>query len=303
MSSSDPTPARGGRALLRLLRPRHWAKNAVIFAAPIFAEAWDAVDPWLSGVTAFVAFCLLASGIYALNDLLDVEFDRQHPSKRHRPIASGSISSTTAVLLSILCLAGGLAIAATLNLSTLILAGSYAGMMILYSLWLKHVLLLDVLLIAAGFTLRAMAGAAAIPVELSPWLVICAFLIALTLALVKRRQELARLGDAAPVSTRRSLRDAPPVATWDQWITAMAGITVLAYVLYTVDPRTVAHVGSNHLLYTTPFVIYALFRYLGQIQTRAAGEDPVDALLTDRGMIATLAGWLAIVLLVLVGGA
>ncbi|MBS1261234.1 MAG: Decaprenyl-phosphate phosphoribosyltransferase [Calditrichaeota bacterium] len=287
-------------ALVGLIRPRHWVKNSLVFVALIFSQMYTHADHWVHAALAFAAFSLTASAVYAINDVLDADSDRRHPVKRNRPVASGQIGVPTAVVIALVLFAAGSAVSLSLGVDTLLMTAGYALVMLLYSVWLKHVMLLDVFIIAAGLTLRAIYGAAAIDVAISSWLLICAFLISLMLALVKRREELARIGGDRDQG-RPSLREAPPVATWDHWVSMVAGITILAYILYTVDAETVARVGSTHLLYTTPFVIYAMFRYMARAQRDNIGEDPTDALLRDPGMWVTVLGWLAVVLLVLTG--
>ncbi|MCB2211567.1 UbiA prenyltransferase family protein [bacterium] len=286
--------------ILQLMRPSQWVKNSLVFAALIFSGAYLYPEDWIVALLAFAGFSLTASGIYAVNDVLDVKYDRLHPVKRNRPVASGRISPLGAILIAVVLIAAGIGISLWINTAAAIIAAAYVVLMLLYSVWLKHVMLLDVLIIAIGLTMRAVYGAEAIEVSISHWLVICAFLISLMLALVKRRQELVRIGEELDKG-RRSLRSAPPLTAWDQWINSIAGITILAYILYTVDERTLAHVGSSHLLYTTPFVIYGIFRYLGQVQRTQTGEDPTDALLQDTGIRIAVIGWLVMVLLVLGG--
>jgi 4-hydroxybenzoate polyprenyltransferase len=287
-------------SIIRLIRPSHWVKNSLVFAPLIFSGAYTQPESWIFALIGFAGFSLTASGVYAINDVLDAEYDRQHPVKKLRPVASGALSKSAALVLAFLFLSAGILLSLSLNLNAALFVAGYALVMLLYSVWLKHILLLDVLIIAAGLTTRALYGSAAIDVVISHWLVICAFLISMMLALVKRRQELVRIGDDTGTA-RRSLRKAPPINAWDQWINSIAGITILAYILYTVDSRTIEHVGSNHLLYTTPFVIYGIFRYLGQVQRTSKGEDPTEALIRDPAILVAVMAWLTVVLLVLSG--
>ncbi len=286
--------------VLRAMRPRQWVKNTLVFAALLFAQEYTDPQRIVLSLLAFVSFSFIASAIYIVNDIMDAEVDRLHPRKKHRPIASGELplplAWAAAVLLAGISLAIGLAIS---PLATGLLLG-YAVTMVLYSFALKHIFLLDVFIIAGGLTLRAIYGAVAIDVVISHWLLICAFLISLMLALVKRRQELARTGEEIH-KARRSQQTAPPVRVWDHWISMVAGITILTYLLYTVDAETVRHVGSANLLFTTPIVIYAILRYLARVQTDDAGEDPTEALTSDRGMLVAVFLWLGVTLLVLSG--
>ena len=249
--------------VIRLIRVKQWIKNLLIFAAFIFAGQYDDPRKVIELIAAFFSFSLVASSIYVFNDLLDVEQDRQHPVKRNRPIASGAIKPPFAIVIGVLLLGGALTLSGTiLPIAATGMIVGYFIMMILYSLYLKHLLLIDVFIVAIGLTARAIFGAIAIEVSISDWLLICAFLISLMLALIKRRQELARVGND-PNASRKSLRNAPPLAVWDQWITTISGVTILAYMLYTIDPITVQKIGSKGLIYSSPFVIFALFRYNG----------------------------------------
>jgi len=285
-------------ALIRLLRPQQWSKNSLVFAALIFSQHYTNPDDWLKTLLAFASFCLAASGVYIINDIFDAEEDRQHPSKRKRPIAAGEVGIGSAVVVAMLFLLGGLALGWLLNTRVFAVLLGYEIVMLLYSFALKRVLILDVFIIAAGLTMRAVIGAEAIDVALSHWLIVCAFFISLTLALVKRRQELYRLGENREQG-RKSLVKAPPVEVWDQWVTMVAGITILAYTLYTVDPLTVSKVGSVNLLFSMPFVAFAIFRYLAIIHLENRGEDPTEILLTDRAILLTVLGWLMVVIVVL----
>lgn len=286
--------------ILRLIRPKQWSKNVLVFAGIIFAKRYLDVGSWVQSFKVFFAFSLVASSIYVFNDLCDVEKDRAHPIKKNRPIAAGEVNTITAVTLSAVLLAIGLSWAYTLGEWVFVLMTGYALMMVLYSLWLKHLLLVDVFVIALGFMTRPLVGAAAIDVHISRWLMVCAFFIGLTLSMIKRRQELARLGGHVEEG-RRSLQEAPPIHVWDMWINMLSAITILAYTLYTFDPVTVAHVGSQKLMFTTPIVVFALLRYQSNVYTRDTGEDPTDAVLSDPWILTSLLAWGAMVLLVLTG--
>ncbi len=284
--------------LLRLIRPGQWSKNSLVFAALIFSQHYDNLEDWLRALLVFAAFCVVASGVYIYNDLMDVADDRMHPLKSRRPIASGEIGRPTAYMLAGVFLLGGLAIGWRLGIAVFLVLLGYEILMVLYSIFLKHVLILDVFIIACGLTMRVIAGAEAIAVDISHWLLVCAFFISLMLALAKRRQELARLGDNLDEG-RKSLQSAPPLAVWDNWVAMISGITILAYTLYTVDPVTVAKVGTNNLLFTMPFVALAIFRYQVLIYSENKGEDPTELLLKDRWIMLTILGWLITVMMVL----
>ncbi len=285
---------------IRLLRPRQWTKNSLIFAAIIFAQQFQDVSQWIRAILAFIAFSLTASAIYIINDAFDIEADRNHPVKCKRPLAAGEIDVVMAVFIALLIAGIGLGLAWYVHYTVLIYTACYFGMMILYSFQFKHVLVLDVIIIATGLTIRAIVGAEAIQVDVSRWLLVCTFFVALMLALVKRRQELLRIGEERDKG-RKSLMKAPPVKVWDLWIMAMSGITILAYTLYTMDPVTVAKVGSENLLYTVPFVVYGILRYHIVVYKSDGGEDPTETLLSDRTIWITVLAWLAAVLFVLNG--
>ncbi|MDK9698646.1 MAG: decaprenyl-phosphate phosphoribosyltransferase [bacterium] len=284
--------------ILRLLRVRQWVKNLLVFAPLFFAQKFTSAEEWQRSGLAFLAFCFTASAIYIFNDIRDIEDDRQHPVKKHRPIAAGQISSASALLIAILLMASGFGVGYLLNMTALVVLVGYAGVMIFYSIWWKHIQLLDVLIIAGGITSRAILGADAIEVEISHWLLVCTFLIALMLALTKRRQELARYVEKNE-HTRRSLENAPPLAAWDHWIAAVGGITILAYTLYTVDRATIENIGSIKLLYTVPIVAFAIFRYQLIVYTKQQGEDPTETLLGDKAILIAIAIWFAGVLTIL----
>lgn len=287
-------------AWIRLLRPRQWSKNVLVFAGIIFSQHYGSLVDWSRSLKVFVIFSMVASGIYIINDLFDVEKDRLHPRKKLRPLAAGTISTPVALFSALVLLVGGVSWSWTLNLWVFGIVLGYVIVMVFYSAWLKHLLLVDVFIIATGFTARAVVGAAAIEVTISKWLTVCAFFIGLTLALVKRRQEIARL-DGNVEKGRKSLQEAPPLAVWDLWIMMISAITILAYTLYTFDPVTVAKVGSQRLMYTTPIVVFALLRYQAGVYTRDRGEDPTEAVLTDPWILLAVAAWIGMVVLVLLG--
>jgi len=287
-------------SMFRLLRPKQWTKNIVVFAAIIFSYHFNQLEAWKLSIEMFIVFCMVASAIYIINDLCDVEKDRLHPVKKNRPLAAREVKPSSALILAVILLAISLIWAWMQNSWVFIIMCAYAVMMIFYSLYLKRILLLDVFIIAAGFTTRALAGAAVLEVEISKWLLVCTFFIGLTLALIKRRQELDRLGDDL-AKGRKSLHYAPPVYVWDLWITMISAITIICYTLYTFDPITVSKIGSQKLLYTTPFVVFALMRYQVSVYTMDKGEDPTETILTDRWIQAAVIGWGIVVMAVLTG--
>ncbi len=286
------------KAFVRLIRPKQWTKNTLVFAAIIFARHYTNPSDWILAALTFVSFCMVASGIYIINDIFDIEADRRHPTKCKRPIAAGEIGIGHAVFFAMLLLISGILLGWYVRLDVAIILAGYAVVMVLYSYVLKHQLLLDVFIIACGLTSRAVIGARAIDVDISHWLLVCTFFIALTLAMAKRRQELHRIKEDRSLG-RKSLKHSPPVRIWDIWISTMSGITILAYTLYTLDPVTAEKAGSANLIFTVPFVVYALLRYQYLVFTSRLGEDPTEVLLGDRGILLSLLGWLIVVLLVL----
>lgn len=285
-------------AVLLSLRPRQWVKNFFVFAGLIFSQSLFTPLVW-PALAAFAIFCALSGAIYLFNDLADVEKDRLHPTKRRRPIASGALSVPAAVALGVLTLVGSLVAAYALSARFGVVATVYAALLTAYSVWLKHVVILDVLTVAIGFVLRAVAGAAAIGVEISGWLVICTILVALFLALGKRRHEYLTLhGDAA---AHRPILAEYSESFLDQMVAVVTASTVTAYALYTMSPDTVAKFHTRWLPLTLPFVLYGVFRYLYLLYRRDLGGNPSDLLLSDRALLINTVLWMVALLLVIYG--
>jgi 4-hydroxybenzoate polyprenyltransferase len=276
-------------ALLASLRPRQWVKNLFVFAGVIFSQQMLTPLAW-TALGAFVIFCGLSGAIYLFNDVADAERDRLHPSKRLRPIASGELSRTTAVIFGMLLLAGCLAGAFRIGASFGLVALGYAALLTVYSVWLKHVVILDVLTVAAGFVLRAVAGAVAVDAEISGWLLICTILIALFLALGKRRHEYRSL--ARDAAAHRPILAEYSESFLDQMISVVTASTVTAYALYTMSPETVAKFHTRLLPLTLPFVLYGIFRYLYLLYRRDLGGNPSDLLATDRALLFDALLWM-----------
>jgi 4-hydroxybenzoate polyprenyltransferase len=267
------------RALLKTMRPRQWTKNAFVFAALVFDGKLFHLTAFLRTLAGFGLFCLISSATYIFNDLLDIEADRQHPMKKNRPIASGKLPVPVAVIVGIIltltALVAGYFLAWQLALTILV----YFVMMLAYSKWLKHVPILDVLIIAAGFVLRVHAGTTVITVErFSPWLYVLMTLLALYLGFGKRRAELGLL--ATDAISHRKVLDGYTIPLLDQFITIVSGTTIVVYSLYTFFRPEAP--GDHALMLTIPFVIYAIFRYLYLIQVKNIGGEPEEILLTDR---------------------
>lgn len=282
---------------LKLLRPHQWVKNGFVFVGLIFGEAFSNLALLGQVALAALAFSLAASSIYVINDLADREKDRLHPVKRHRPLAAGTVNVTQALLLAGACLFGALMLAHTVSLAVLLIVAAYAAINVGYSMGLKHVVVLDVFIIAAGFMLRLLAGTLGMGIAPSNWLLLCGLMLTLFLGFSKRRAELAAMSGKGG-SHRKVLDDYDP-ALLDQFITVCAGATVVSYSLYTVSPETVALHGTTNLMGTVPFVVYGMFRYLFLLHRRGGGGDPAAELLRDRHLLLAFGGWLGTVLFIL----
>jgi 4-hydroxybenzoate polyprenyltransferase len=276
-------------ALLVSLRPRQWVKNLFVFAGVIFSQQLLTPLAW-TALGAFAIFCGLSGAIYLFNDVADAERDRLHPTKRLRPIASGRISPATASVVGGLLLAGSLAAAFRINVPFGLVALGYAILLLAYSAWLKHLVILDVLTVAAGFVLRAVAGAVAVEAEISGWLLICTILLALFLALGKRRHEYRSL--ARDASSHRPILAEYSEGFLDQMISVVTASTVTAYALYTMSPETVAKFHTRLLPLTLPFVLYGIFRYLYLLYRRDLGGNPSDLVVSDRALLVDALLWM-----------
>jgi 4-hydroxybenzoate polyprenyltransferase len=271
------------------MRPAQWIKNGFVLAPLVFAAKLNDFTLQVHALATFAAFCLAASGIYLWNDSLDCKADRFHPDKRMRPIPSGRLSAAVAVMFGSVFMLASIGIGLALNRTTGILLFSYAVINILYSVWLKHMAIIDLMCIAAGFVLRVVAGASAISVKASHWLLMCTFLLALFLGVAKRRHELGTL--TADSALHRPVLDNYTLAWLDQVATVISGVTIVAYALYTVAPETQARFGTDHLIYTVPFVIYAILRYLHLIQGENGTGNPTGLLLKDKPLLVCIGAW------------
>jgi 4-hydroxybenzoate polyprenyltransferase len=280
------------------LRPRQWAKNLFVFAGLIFSQSLFTPLVW-PALAAFLIFCALSGAVYVFNDLADIEKDRLHPAKRNRPIARGALPVPLATALGVGLLAASLIAAFFLPLGFGLTAAAYAALLIAYSIWFKHVVIVDVLTVAVGFVLRAVAGAEAIAVEISGWLVICTILVALFLALGKRRHEYRTLrGEAA---AHRPILAEYGESFLDQMVAVVTASTVTAYALYTMSPETVAKFNTKLLPVTLPFVLYGIFRYLYLLYHRELGGNPSDLLLNDRALLVNTGLWMLTLLVIIYG--
>lgn len=286
-------------SLVRAMRPRQWTKNLLVFAGVIFGQKLLDRASVVAAVEAFLVFCLLSSAVYLVNDVRDRDADRRHPVKSKRPIASGALGTGAALAAAAVFAGGSLVAAATITAPFALAAAAYLGLMWWYSLWAKHVVILDVLVLAGGFVLRAIGGAVAIGVAFSHWLLLLTLLLALFLGLSKRRAELVALSDEARAH-RKSLGDYSPYLL-DQMIGVVTASTLVAYAFYTISPETVAKFGTDRLLWTVPFPLYGIFRYLYLIHQRDGGGNPSDTLVQDRPILACVGLWGASVIAILYG--
>lgn len=275
--------------LVRSLRPAQWAKNSFVLAPVVFAG--DLTEPGLlaRALAAFAAFCAASSAVYLVNDLRDREQDQNHPLKRHRPIAAGTLPVGVAAAAAAVLAGGAVAGALALDRDFTVALGAYLGLQLLYTLWFKRVVILDALAIALGFVLRVYAGAAAVAVEVSPWLLLCTIFLALFLAFSKRRHELVLLADGA-ANQRGVLAQYSP-AFLDQMINVVTASTVVCYALYAVAPETVAKHGGRSLLVTVPLVLFGIFRYLYLVYQRSDERNPTEAILRDLPFLINVGLW------------
>jgi 4-hydroxybenzoate polyprenyltransferase len=278
-------------ALLVSLRPNQWTKNLVVLAALGLSKHLFEPRPLLRALLAFVLFCGLSGAVYLLNDVADVEQDRIHPLKRLRPLASGALSVgaalTAAVALALSCLG----LAAVLGRAFTLCAAAYLALNLLYSFRLKEIVIVDVLSVSLGFVLRAVAGAVAIGVDISEWLLICTILLALFLVLAKRRHEITSLNLEAS-GHRKILAEYSPYLL-DQMIAVVTASCVTAYAFYTTAADTREKYQTDKLVWTLPFVLYGIFRYLYLVHRKEQGGSPTDVLLTDRPLLVAVALWAA----------
>jgi 4-hydroxybenzoate polyprenyltransferase len=285
--------------LIRALRPRQWTKNVLVFAGLIFGEKLRDPHALLLALGAFAVFCGLSGVVYLINDIRDREADRLHPLKSKRPIASGALAPRTALAAAVVIALAALAGAFVISTGFGWVAVTYVLLLTLYSVSLKHIVILDVLVVAGGFVLRAAGGALAVNVEFSHWLLMLTLLGALFLALSKRRAELVSLaGDAQ--GHRRILAEYSPYLL-DQMIGVVTASVLLAYAFYTISPETVAKFGTDRLLWTVPFPLYGIFRYLYLVHQRAGGGNPSETLIEDRPIQVCVVLWGASVILILYG--
>lgn len=282
------------RALWRLARPHQWVKNSFVFVGLLFGHAWHDRGLLHASFAAFVAFCLVSSAVYAINDIADREQDRAHPTKRLRPVAAGTLSVRAAAGLASALLVAGVGIGQWAGAGVVLCLIAYVALNLVYSLGAKRVVVLDIFFVAAGFMLRILAGTVGLGIPPSDWLLLCGLMATLFLALVKRRAEVATL--PAGGAEHRAVLEAYTPVVLDNLISITAACVILSYSLYTMSPDTVRIHGSERLIYTVPFVAYALFRYIFILHDQGRGGDPSRDLLRDPHILAAGAGWVLLTL-------
>jgi 4-hydroxybenzoate polyprenyltransferase len=282
-------------AVLVSLRPRQWIKNLLVFAGIVFAAEFGDPGSWAAALTVFVAYCAASSAAYLINDVRDAGADRMHPSKRRRPVARGEVSSQAAGLLAALLAAAAIGMGASLGPESLACLVGFVLLQLTYTLKLKEIVLIDVFAIAALFVLRATAGALAVDVPISPWLLACTGLLALFLALGKRRAELVLVESGR--APGRAVLAGYSVGLVDQLVAIVAAATIASYVVYALTAR-----DTQVLAATIPFVVYGVFRYLVLARRGAGGEEPENVLLTDVPLLVTVGGWAALCAVLLAAG-
>lgn len=276
--------------LMRLMRPHQWIKNTFVLIGLLFGHAWHDPALVIKAIIAFAAFCLISSTIYIINDIIDIEQDRHHPSKRKRPLPSGKLKISTAAMFAMLLGAAGLGLAAFASSKVVLILLIYAVMNLAYSLKLKHVVILDVFIIATGFMLRILAGTLGLGIPPSQWLLLCGLMVTLFLGFSKRRAEIIALS-ADKTAHRKVLQEYSPVLL-DKMIVVTAAGLIMSYSLYTMNPETILIHGTPNLIYTVPFVIYGVFRYIYLLHHQSSGGDPSKDLVRDPHMLTVLAAWL-----------
>ncbi len=276
--------------LLRLMRPYQWVKNTFVFTGLLFGHAWHDMALVTQVGLSFVSFCLISSAVYIINDIVDAEEDRLHPQKLERPLASRTVSVIHAAILALLLSVLGLGLAFFASQTVLFILAGYTLMNIAYSLWLKHVVILDVFIIATGFMLRILAGTLGVGIPPSQWLLLCGLMVALFLGFTKRRAEIIALNDGG-TAHRKVLEHYSPVLL-DMMIAIAAAGLIMSYSLYTMSPDTMRIHNTANLVYTVPLVMYGVFRYIFLLHHRSKGGDPSHDLVRDHHLLTAVGLWL-----------
>ncbi len=284
VAADAPTGFRATRLYvwIKTLRVYQWSKNVLLLAALIFAQEFTHPEKVVTALLAMAAFCLAASATYIFNDLMDIEKDRLHPKKKHRPLASGRMRVEDAVIIGILILVAGCGLAWSIRPAFFGALIAYMVLTLSYTLLLKHIIIVDVLALALGFVVRAVAGAIAIDVEFSNWLIVCTLFLATFMALSKRRHEMTLLEDGA--HSHRAVLNHYSVNYLDQLILITAGAAILTYTIYTCSPEVVERLHTDKLYATLPFVVYGIFRYLFIVHEKTGAGDPSRILIKDWPM-------------------
>ncbi|MCE7699156.1 MAG: decaprenyl-phosphate phosphoribosyltransferase [Methanobacterium paludis] len=272
------------------MRPKQWYKNLIIFIGIVFSLNLLNFNLWINVISAFIVFCLLSGSMYIINDYLDIDKDRNHPKKCKRPLASGRLKASHALFFSTFFIITALGLAYLVNISLFIVSLGFFSLILIYSLFLKKISIVDILVISTGFVLRAVAGCVAIGVFVSPWLIIATFLLALFLALGKRRHELILLKDKA--TSHRSILDGYSTDMLDQMMNITTASLIMSYSIYTFFSK------SLYIMLTIPLAFYGIFRYLYLINAKEMGGDP-EMLFKDKGMVLSMALWAFLVIGVL----
>ena len=286
--------------IIRLLRPHQYVKNGFVLLGPIFAVRWDNAT-LAAALIVFLAFCAAASAVYVFNDLTDIDADRAHPRKCNRPLASGETRIATGWRLTVALTLAALIAATAVSLWAGALVGAYIAMNVGYSLRWKHIVVVDVFLISTGFMLRILAGTQGLGIAPSPWLLLCGLMLTLFLGFAKRRAELLMLEDSEVRDTsltRRVLDDYNP-AMIEQFMAITAACTILSYSLYTVSGDTISRHDTSALIYTVPFVVYGVFRYIFLLHRHGHGDDTASTLTSDPHLLITVAAWIGVTVFVL----
>ncbi len=285
-------------SIIKLIRIKQWIKNLFLFAPLVFSQHLFEVEYFSRVLIGFITFCFLSSVVYILNDIVDVESDRSHPIKKYRPIASGKVKVFTAIIFAVILLFLVVVSAVNQNTKFNLALLFYLGINIAYTYKLKNVVLLDIFSIAFGFMIRIIAGAWIVDIEISNWLILCTLFLSLFLAITKRRSEIQLIEEQGINQTRKVLGDYS-INFADQMATVVASGAVISYALYTVSERTINTFHSENLIFTTPFVVFGIFRYLFLVHKKNLGENPTMVVTTDLPMIINILIWIGAAILII----
>ena len=286
------------KTVIQLIRPGHWTKNVLVLAPVVFAVRVCDPRAWYQAALATAAFCLASSASYVFNDILDRERDLRHPAKSSRPVASGRVTVRVAAAIGAILVVAALGLALVANTRVLAVVAAYLLLQVAYTLALKHKMLLDVICIALGFVLRAVAGAVAIPVVVSPWLFVCTFTVCLFMGFCKRCNEIATMGGIDEAREHRFTLTGYKPELLTHLITLSAAVAIMGFLLYASSDRTVRNFRTNFMIYTMPLVIYGIFRF-AMLSMRGSYTDPMDIILNDRPFQITVLIWVAAVVVVI----